>query len=100
MSKSDAVQDLARALANLLGASAPAPDELVCFPFGLEVSSARALVASGEIPTRKIGRKTYAKRSAILALIDAAPKVANDAAASPHDELAALAKRTRAGARR
>lgn len=98
MSKSDAVQDLARALANLLGATTTAPDELVCFPFGLEVSSARALVASGELPARKLGRKYYAKRSAVLALVDAAPKVANDAREDAEDEvLSSLARRTRTG---
>ncbi len=69
-----------------------APDELVPFPFGLERAAASKLVASGELPTRKLGRKTYARRSAVLVLVDAAPpKPAND----EQDPLAALAARTR-----
>lgn len=47
-----------------------APDELVAFPFGLEASAARKLVRDGILIAAKIGRRTYAKRSAILALVD------------------------------
>ncbi len=69
-----------------------APDELVPHPFGLERAAASKLVASGELRTRKLGRKTYARRSAVLALVDAAPpKPAND----EPDPLEALAARTR-----
>lgn len=75
-----------------------APDELVAFPFGLEVAAARALVASGELAARKLGRKTYARRSAVLALVDAKPPKPPPAA-DEEDPLAALANRTRAGRR-
>lgn len=53
-------------------AAAPmlAPDGLVVFPFGLEKSAARALVAKGTLRTAKIGRLRYAKRSDIVALVD------------------------------
>ena len=47
-----------------------APDELVVFPFGLEPRAARTLVRKGTLTAAKIGRRLYAKRSAILALVD------------------------------
>ena len=81
----------------ILNVTRAAPDELVPFPFGLEANAARSLVASGELVARKLGRKLYARRSAILALVDARPpKPAND----EPDPLAALAARTRTRARR
>lgn len=46
-----------------------APDELVAFPFGLDARTARALVRSGELPSRKLGRRLYARRSDLLALV-------------------------------
>ncbi len=74
-----------------------APDELVPFPFGLEASAARQLERDGHLKTAKIGRRKYARRSDILALIDklAAPPARNPAT-SPEDayaNLVALAKR-------
>lgn len=47
-----------------------APDELVAFPFGLEARAARALVNDGTLTAAKIGRRLYAKRSEIVALVD------------------------------
>jgi len=50
---------------------APAPDELVPFPFGnLERNAARALIRDGHLPVAKIGRKFYARRSDMLALVE------------------------------
>ncbi len=48
-------------------------DELVAFPFGLEARAARALVRARTLPTRKIGRRVYARRSDLLALVDETP---------------------------
>lgn len=47
-----------------------APDELVAFPFGLERSTARALMRSGKLPHARLGRRDYARRSDVLALVD------------------------------
>lgn len=47
-----------------------APDELVAFPFGLEGKAAKALVRNGTLPTARIGRRTYARRSDVLALVE------------------------------
>lgn len=48
-----------------------APDELLAFPFGnLERNAARALIRDGHLPVAKIGRKFYARRSDVLALVD------------------------------
>ena len=75
----------------------PPHDDLIAFPFGLEVNAARSLIKSGELPARKIGRRWYAKRSAVLALIDNAPHVppAKASGASLRDDLAVIAARTR-----
>ena len=53
-------------------AQAPtAPDELLPFPFGrLERNAARALIRDGHLPVVKLGRKFYARRSDVLALVD------------------------------
>jgi hypothetical protein len=71
-------------------------DELMAFPFGFEVSAARNLEKDGHLPTAKIGRRRYAKRSDVLALIDklgpaTAPlsKVRED----PYAKLVAIVKR-------
>ena len=47
-----------------------APDELVPFPFGLEAAAATKLVKSGVLKAAKIGRKLFARRSDLLALVD------------------------------
>jgi hypothetical protein len=47
-----------------------APDELVAFPFGVESAAATRLVQSGTLVAVKIGRRLYAKRSSVLALVD------------------------------
>ena len=48
-----------------------APDELVAFPFGnFERNAARALMKEGHLKVAKIGRKFYARRSDVLALVD------------------------------
>jgi hypothetical protein len=51
---------------------APAPeiDRLVPFPFGIEANAARDLMKRGVLVTAKIGRKRWAKHSAVLALVD------------------------------
>jgi hypothetical protein len=61
-----------RAAADLLEVPPPAgvPDALVASPFGLEAEAARTLVRTGRLKTAKIGRKRYAKRSDVLALVD------------------------------
>jgi hypothetical protein len=59
-----------------------APDDLVPFPFGIEASAARKLVREGLLVAAKIGRRTYAKRSAVLALVD---KLASRTTAAPED---------------
>lgn len=48
-------------------------DALVAFPFGLEKGAARDLVRNGELPTRKIGRKVYARASAVVGLVPETP---------------------------
>lgn len=61
----DAMLDAAAAVAPV------AADEAIQFPFGLETNAARELVRTGRIGTAKIGRKRYARRSAVLAALDA-----------------------------
>ena len=46
-------------------------DDLVAFPFGLEAAAARSLVRRGKLRAARIGRRLYAKRSDVLALVDA-----------------------------
>ena len=78
----------------------PPMDDLVQFPFGLEAAAARGLIRRGELRARKLGRRWYARRSDVLALIDAAPPA--PARASGHDvagDLARIAERTRCGRR-
>jgi len=76
-----------------------APDELVPFPFGLEAEAARRLMRSGDLPHAKLGRKWYAKRSDVLALVDlfkAPPKPAPSTDVTTHlANLAADARRVR-----
>jgi hypothetical protein len=81
------------------GGAVPPTDDLVCFPFGLEDNAARTLIKRGELRARKIGRRWYAKRSDVLALIDAAPFVPPAHASGPslRTDLAAIAERTRRG---
>lgn len=47
-----------------------APDELVAFPFGLECKAAKALIRDGTLPAARIGRRQYALRSDLLALVE------------------------------
>lgn len=47
-----------------------APDDVIEFPFGFEKTAARKLVRKGILKTTKIGRRIYARRSAVLALVD------------------------------
>ena len=75
-------------------ASVTSTDELVhrgnC---GLEPKAFDGLVHRGELRARKIGRKVYARRSDVLALVDAAPAVATS---EPKDDLAdAVARKAR-----
>ena len=78
----------------------PPVDDLVPFPFGLEANAARALIKSGELKARKIGRRWYAKRSSVIALIDnAPPPPARASGADLRADLAAIAERTRKGSR-
>lgn len=48
----------------------PTSDELVPFPFGLEARAARALIQRGWLRAARIGRRWYAKRSDLVALVD------------------------------
>ncbi len=57
------------------------PDELLTFPFGLERAAARDVVRSGKLPAAKIGRRTYARRSDVLALVERAAPAKPEAAA-------------------
>lgn len=52
---------------------------------GIEARAFDALVASGELPSRKLGRRVYARRSDLLKLID----VVRAEPQAPVDELAA-----------
>ena len=72
-------------------------DELVVFPFGLEANAARKLMASGELPTRKLGRKFYARRSRVLALVPDVqePTPQTLETDTPEDVLSRMATRTR-----
>jgi len=76
------------------GAPTPVPprDDLLCFPFGLEHNAARPLIKTGEVRARKIGRRWYAKRSDVLALVDHAPPVppAKASGESLRQDLAAI----------
>jgi hypothetical protein len=54
-------------------------DELVPFPFGLERRAARALVRAGRLPSVRIGRRLFTRRSALLALV--APSTSTPASA-------------------
>ena len=65
-------ETIARVIADAITALAPQapPDELLSFPFGLEPRAARALVRNGTLTAAKIGRRTYARRSDVLALVD------------------------------
>lgn len=70
------------------------PDELLPFPFGIEARTAKQLVRSGKLTAAKLGRRLYARRSDLLALVDrlAEPPTAGSVA----DDYASLAARARA----
>lgn len=71
-----------------------APDELVPFPFGLEEKrAAKWLVQKRKLATVKLGRRVYARRSDVLALVEtlASDEPANDAP----DTYAAVVARSR-----
>jgi len=91
------------------GAMPAEADDVLAFPFGFEVKAARSLVQRGVIQAAHIGRKLYARRSAVLAAIDAIAaeqraaraverdaKPGNDAAAD-YANVVALARGKRAG---
>ena len=65
------------------------PDELVAFPFGFERRAASALVRQGKLATKKIGRRSYARRSDVLALVEVPAKAAPDVAKTTSDATAA-----------
>lgn len=68
----------AKVVLERLGLVAPRPvveEHLLAFPFGLERATAAALERSGELRVTKIGRRKYALRSEVLALVETlAPK--------------------------
>lgn len=70
-----------------------APDELLPFPFGIEARTAKQLVQSGKLAAAKLGRRLYARRSDVLALVDrlATPATAGNVM----DDYAALAANAR-----
>jgi hypothetical protein len=85
---------VATALASLFEAlrsdrSGETPDELVPFPFGFERRAARALVRGGGLATTKIGRRIYARRSALIALVGDAAKPVRDMPTAANDPAAA-----------
>lgn len=68
-------------------------DELLEFPFGLEEAAARKLIRAGHLLAAKIGRKLYAKRSDLVALVDklaSAPPKARPTSADPKAAYLAL----------
>lgn len=66
-----------------------APDALVPLTeSGLEERAWRALVRSGELQARKLGRRWYTTQAALVALVLQAPKAAP--AVAPDDAYAAL----------
>ncbi len=52
----------------------PGAGDLVAFPFGLEANAARRLIASGELPARKVGRRWMALTSDVAALVRDVPR--------------------------
>jgi hypothetical protein len=75
-----------------------APDDLLAFPFGFEVAAARSLVRRGKLRAARIGRRVYAKRSDVLALVDALSAL--EARPDPQtDTYADLVARSRSGKR-
>jgi hypothetical protein len=71
------------------GSAVDTPDELVAFPFGFERRAASALVRAGALPTKKIGRRLYARRSDLLALVEDVAKVTRAVAPTASDSVAA-----------
>ena len=74
-----------------------APDELLPFPFGLEEdAAAKSLVRTGKLRAVKIGRRLYAKRSDVLALVDKLARVepTKDTADTSYAALVARSRRT------
>ncbi len=77
-----------------------APDELLPFPFGLEEeAAAKSLVRTGKLPAVKIGRRIYARRSDVLALVDklvsTRARAANDTPAESYQDLVARSRGAR-----
>ncbi len=73
-----------------------APDELVRFPFGLEeAAAAKSLVRSGRLRAVRLGRRLYARRSDVLALVDAAASSApsSHGPADTYEDLVARSRR-------
>lgn len=69
-------------------------DELIGFPFGLEANAARKLVRDGTLRAARIGRRWYAKRSDVLALVDRlAPTPSLARTAESYADVVALAGR-------
>ena len=93
-----------RVLAEALGVSgaAAAADALLAFPFGLERAAAAALVRDGVLPAAKIGRRFYARRSDVLALVErlAKPAAVKATGVDVAGDLASIAAKTRAGGHR
>ncbi len=52
-----------------VGQAPAAPDELVAFPWGLEEKAAKSLIRTGRLPSVRLGRKTYCRRSDLVALV-------------------------------
>ena len=85
---------IASAIAGLVDALAVertggSADELVPFPFGFERRSARALIRTGRLATSKIGRRTFARQSALVALVGDTPVPASRVASVKPDPTAA-----------
>ena len=67
-------------------------DELIAFPFGLERRAASDLARSGRIPTVRLGRRTFTRRSALIALVGPSPSPAAALAAPPVADPASAAR--------
>jgi hypothetical protein len=76
-----------------------APDELLPFPYGLERNAANRVERDGDLKVARIGRRKYARRSDVLALVDRLAertlRIAEPEPADDYDAIVAKAKARR-----
>lgn len=70
MNTSDTLAALVSQVADAIAERVNAPDALVVLPDVLEQAACMRLVREGALPACKIGRKWYARRSDVLALVE------------------------------